>query len=459
MPKAPKTARRELTVAQRREVYIILSTQFKDGKLPRGLIQMTAAEYDVGRKAVSNLWKEARDRFNTHLSTIQDAPDHVIDDANKLRNIPLSVFTTKGNRGRPKKWDRDEVMEMIKAVPQYRRKTYRRLHAATDIPLATLHRFVKQEKILYSYVSSVKPTLSDERKLDRIGYAMEQIDPRSLETTRHGTGIPKFLDMYDRVHVDEKWFYITKEKQKYILVRDEEPPKRETRHTGHIEKVMFLVAQARPRYVSAGVYWDGKIGCWPIGEMGTAVRTSVHRPAGAPVWNNLSMDKPLYLHYMKQVAEAIHEKWPRGDYNRRGFKVLVQQDNAPAHFDADDDDWIEFLEEKGLDDKIELYCQVPNSPDNNILDLGFFNALQADYYLFVPKTSLDIIDMVKESYANYDPKKINRIWLTYQSCLNCILESAGGNHYRIPHMNKDKLEREKRLPKTLEVSAAVALYW
>jgi hypothetical protein len=171
------------------------------------------------------------------------------------------------------------------------------------------------------------------------------------------------------------------------------------------------------------------------------------------------INKALYMKMMKAVAEAIYDKWPRGDFNRTDMKIWIQQDNAPAHFDADDEDWLEYLEENGFDDKMELYCQVPNSPDTNLLDLGFFNALQADYYLFVPKTSLDIIDMVKDSYEKYDPKKINRIWLSYLSCLNCILDSAGGNHYKLPHMNKDKLERENRLPVTLDVTASVALYW
>ena len=85
-----------------------------------------------------------------------------------------------------------------------------------------------------------------------------------------------FSEMLDEVHVDEKWFFLCKENQTYILVSDqEEPPHRYVKHKSHIEKVMFLCAQARPRTV-AGVYWDGKIGIWPVGKVKLAERSSVN---------------------------------------------------------------------------------------------------------------------------------------------------------------------------------------
>ena len=55
------------------------------------------------------------------------------------------------------------------------------------------------------------------------------------------------------------------------------------------------------------------------------------------------------------------------------------------------------------------------------------------------------------SYNEYPTNKINRIWLTYQSCLNEIIKCNGHNTYKILHMNKEKLERTNRLPLTLDV--------
>lgn len=53
----------------------------------------------------------------------------------------------------------------------------------------------------------------------------------------------------------------------------------------------------------------------------------------------------------------------------------VQQDNAPAHVAADDEFVAEQSKSNGCD--IILQQQPPNSPDFNVLDLGFFRSLQS----------------------------------------------------------------------------------
>ena len=37
---------------------------------------------------------------------------------------------------------------------------------------------------------------------------------------------PKFIDMYNIVHIDEKWFYITKKIGRYYLLPNENDPHR-----------------------------------------------------------------------------------------------------------------------------------------------------------------------------------------------------------------------------------------
>ena len=43
-------------------------------------------------------------------------------------------------------------------------------------------------------------------------------------------------------------------------------------------------------------------------------------------------------------------------------------------------------------------------------------------------------------------------FITLQTCWNCILESNGGNDYKIPHLSKRRWEKLKRLPVSLHVS-------
>jgi hypothetical protein len=42
---------------------------------------------------------------------------------------------------------------------------------------------------------------------------------------------------YDIIHVDEKWFYLSKTSNQYYLMEDEEDPIHRTRHKGHILKI------------------------------------------------------------------------------------------------------------------------------------------------------------------------------------------------------------------------------
>ena len=46
--------------------------------------------------------------------------------------------------------------------------------------------------------------------------------------------------------------------------------------------------------------------------------------------------------------------------------------------------------------------------------------------------------------------------LTFMSCLNMIIEHLGDNDYKIPHMNKAKMEWEGRLHTVIDVMEAAA---
>ena len=64
--------------------------------------------------------------------------------------------------------------------------------------------------------------------------------------------------------------------------------------------------------------------------------------------------------------------------------------------------WALYMEELVLLGRIRrgkfiLYTQQVNSPDLNILDLGFFWALQALYYQEAPKDAGEMIAMVEHT--------------------------------------------------------------
>ena len=153
----------------------------------------------------------------------------------------------------------------------------------------------------------MKPTLTEANKMMRLQYAFDQVNENTRNTRSNDLF---FKDFYDTVHIDEKWFFIVKEGKKYILVFDEEPPQLYTRNKNSVEKVMFLCALARPRWVG-NQYWDGKIGIWPVGYRGVASRSSKYRQKGDPVWVNENVDRTKYTEMLvNDVLPAIVAKWP-----------------------------------------------------------------------------------------------------------------------------------------------------
>ena len=91
---------------------------------------------------------------------------------------------------------------------------------------------------------------------------------------------------------------------------------------------------------------------------------------------------------------------------------------------------------------IRLTCQPPNSPDLNVLDLGFFAAIQALFEKGTPNNINDIVKKVNEAYQNYPVDRSNQIFLTQQGCMMEIMKHNVSQHYNIPHMKKT-LERCK----------------
>jgi len=263
----------------------------------------------------------------------------------------------------------------------------------------------------------------------------------------------KHVDMHNEIHVDEKWFFVCRDGETYVIVSDEEePPKRYVNHKSHITKVMFLCAQARPRRLVSGVHWDGKVGIWPVGCYRPAQKTSKNRVAGTRLFEPESIDVDKHRSMLiNDVVPATLTEFPDSEFNRHN-ETIIQQDGAPSHIKPRDYEWMQHLTDMGLEDKIKLVTQPANSPDLNINDLGFFNALQSMHCCATPSNAVQLIDMVEQTYRDCPMKKINRMWLTLQTVFNSALDNFGGNDCSITHVGKEKLEKAGRLPTAIEVN-------
>jgi hypothetical protein len=240
------------------------------------------------------------------------------------------------------------------------------------------------------------------------------------------------------VHVDEKWFYLAKINQKIYLVPGETGPTRPMHSKRFIPKVMFLAAVAEPRTnVVTGERFDGKIGIWPFVEIRPAARKSKNRPKGSPITHSILVTREVYRKtIVERVIPAIKAVWP-GPISE---PIRIQQDNARPHALVADAEVTLVGKEGGWD--IDLVNQPASSPDLNVLDLGYFNAIQSLQYEKVARNIDELVEAVQESFRELSYDKLENNFCTLRSVMRAIIEHKGGNGYKIPHSAKARARAE-----------------
>lgn len=142
--------------------------------------------------------------------------------------------------------------DALKSLSIRRRRTYRLAAQGTGTSVGALYRAFKRGD-LNRRCSGLNPGLTEKNKLERLKFCLSFIDPKTRQ----------FHGIYDRLHLDKKWFYLKEEKPNASLGPDEDMPYRNVQSKRFITKVMFLRADARPRFGTDGkVLLDGKVEFW-----------------------------------------------------------------------------------------------------------------------------------------------------------------------------------------------------
>lgn len=116
--------------------------------------------------------------------------------------------------------------------------------------------------------------------------------------------------------------------------------------------------------------------------------------------------------------------------------IKVQQDNAPGHIDGKTADFTSVAQR--YDWNIQLVSQPSNSPDFNILDLGFFPAIQSLDYDENMRTVEDIVRCTKSTVKNVSSDALEDKFLSLRKHLEASMADMGGNKFKEPHMKKKK---------------------
>jgi hypothetical protein len=434
----------ELTTKQKRDIFHTCIQAELRGGIKKGFFKSLSSNLPVSARTVSATWKKMRDKYEEKVRPVATTnPDNV------MNCLPDEFFATSkslgSNADNRRLWQAEQVGLAMAECPKSARQTLQATAAAIGMPKTSFERLMKKEEAAVRHSSSLKPTLTDTNKWARIEFCLSKIQ------SHRGGRTMWYKDDHNDVQVDEKWFNLTYDGTTYYLAPWEEKPTRRTRHKGYIDKVMFLAAVARPRQLPNGTWFDGKLGIWPFGSFKPAKRDSVRRKKGTLEWQNESVDADSYRSMlMNEVVPSICANWPDADF-RSAATINIQQDGAGAHVTGNCPVWKAYLEEMGLSEKIKLYEQAANSPDLNVCDLGLFNAIEKAYQKECPSGFSDIIECVKKCYWEFPMEKLNHLWLTRMQCMNEILKSGGDNIYKIPHMGKQKLERQGNLPRVIQV--------
>ncbi|XP_058782995.1 uncharacterized protein LOC131657639 [Vicia villosa] len=280
------------------------------GKLELGTVIWLTSKYSVSTYVIYRIWKQVCQTGDASHKRSNCGRKRVTVDIEKVRDISLA-----------------------------KRSTLQSLAFSLGISKTTLLKFVK-DGTLRRNSNELKPHMKDSNMKDRLRFCLSMLEETSLPRD------PEFKSMHNIIHIDEKWFYMTKKSANYYLLENEDEPYCTCKNKNFISKVMFLVAVARPRFDDDDKeIFSGKIGVFPLVQKVAAKRSSVNRAS----------------------------------------------DNAPCHVSIDDEEFCKAASQGGFD--ICLSCQPPNSPDLNVLDLGFFSAIQS---LQQKKPSKSVDELIEE---------------------------------------------------------------
>ena len=84
---------------------------------------------------------------------------------------------------------------------------------------------------------------------------------------------------------------------------------------------------------------------------------------------------------------------------------------------------------------MRLSIQPTQSLDLNMLDLGFFHSLQHRAVEFKEGASIaDFVTAVESAFHRDDAPALERVWRSLLKAVFCMVDYAGGNDYRVPHV-------------------------
>ena len=155
----------------------------------RDCISQIATRVSTSPKTIRRIWQQGK--------------------ASQLENFVADV-----NCKFPKRVGRKRIQidfNEVSKIPFRQRTNIRSTADVMNVAKSTLHRRIKEGSIR-PHSNALKPYLSTENKKVRLQFCLSMLEPNSLNNNLI------FKSMFNYVHIDENWFYMSKELEKYYLL-------------------------------------------------------------------------------------------------------------------------------------------------------------------------------------------------------------------------------------------------
>ena len=184
----------DLTNNEHLEAISMLLMMATEDRLKRGSIMAIPKRFNVACSTIHILWK-------------------CVELMHAMGITNYAELLSRKNSRRVPKYLPEFIEEGIKSVLLRKRCTQQKLAKLMGMSKTTGHHWIVA-LTLCVHSNSLKPSLTEENRLARFEMAMDSRNPDDLT---------KYQDMHDQIHVDEKWFFFTKEKERYLLHQYENP--------------------------------------------------------------------------------------------------------------------------------------------------------------------------------------------------------------------------------------------
>ena len=180
--------KKRLTNLEKKDIVHRLSLNFCNGKLQRGSINTLATDFGVNRITIYTIWKDVQQAIKDGKMELPS-----VDRKYKAGNMTY-VFD----------------LEKVTSIPLHLRTNIRTLACQLKAGKSTVHRMIQKGSIK-SHSNALKSYLTPINMGARVTFCLKHIESSTLRTN------PTYIGMFSIVHIDEKWFYMTKCSKKYYL--------------------------------------------------------------------------------------------------------------------------------------------------------------------------------------------------------------------------------------------------